>query len=636
MNLGATITDKGVQFRLYSAHAEAMELCLFHPDRRIPMMRNGDVWEVEVPGIGAGTEYAFRAHGPWQPDQGHWFNPDRLLLDPYAHEWTGPLKWSVALQPDAPEGGADDLPHCVVTAPRPPLPRGPETPWDRTVIYEANVRGLSMLADKVPSVFRGTFLGIASRPIIRHLKQLGVTAVELLPVQAFINDRFSTERGLTNYWGYQSLGYFAPDPRYGTLGEFRSMVRALHKAGIEVILDIVFNHTGEGDETGPSVMYRGLDNQSYYRMDGGRYLNDAGTGNTLDLTQPVVQRLVMDALRFWATQGVDGFRFDLATVLGRGAGGFSPRATIFDMIRQDPDLRDLKLIAEPWDMGEGGYRLGEFPAPFAEWNDRFRDDIRRLWRGDRVMGAVAARMTGSAEVFDHDRRAPWASINYVTSHDGFTLTDLVTYSQRHNDANGENGKDGKAENFSDNMGTEGPDEALDEARALRRRNMLATMMLAQGTPMILAGDETGNSQQGNNNTYAQDNPTGWVQWTKDPITSFVSRLIALRADMPLLRQGRFLHGEATASGRPNVAWHLPGGGEAGPQDWDDMAMLCMELNGEGEAAFIVLNPVRAAALSLPTGRDWQLVLDTTQPDADAPAWGLEAPAHSVLVFRHTD
>ncbi|MDB6453198.1 glycogen debranching protein GlgX [Falsirhodobacter sp. 20TX0035] len=626
MNLGATLTAHGVRFAVHSAHAEAMDLCLFDPEVVVPMERQGDVWVVEVAGLGAGTEYLFRAHGPWQPDQGHWFNPDRLLLDPYAQEWTGPLRWNARLQPDAPAAEAD-LPRCVVTSPRPPLSRGPQTPWDRTVVYEAHVRGLSMQHGKIPEAFRGTFLGIASKPVIKHLCRLGVTAVELLPVQAFIDDRFTLERGLSNYWGYQPIGYFLPDPRYGTLAEFRHMVRSLHKAGIEVILDIVFNHTGEADEAGPAVMYRGLDNASYYRMDGGAYRNEAGTGNTLDLTQPVVQRLVMDALRFWADQGVDGFRFDLAVTLGRGPDGFDPRAAIFDMIRQDPVLRDLKLIAEPWDVAD--YRLGQFPPPFAEWNDRFRDDVRRFWRGEKVAGAVASRLTGSAEVFDHGRRPAWSSVNYVTAHDGFTLTDLVSYAERHNDANGEGGRDGAGDNLSDNMGTEGPDPALDAARALRRRNLLATLMLSQGTPMILAGDEMGNSQNGNNNTYAQNNPTGWTDWRRDPLTDFVARLSALRHGTDLLRQPRFLHDDV-------VAWYLPDGREAAPGDWDAMTTLCMELQGEDEAVFVVLNPGPAVALTLPPGCDWQLVLDTTQPASDPPEWGVDAPAHSVLVFRHID
>lgn len=631
MNLGATLGPDGVRFAVFSANAYAMELCLYGPDRCIPMEREGDIWFVHVAGVGAGTEYMFRAQGPWQPDQGHRFDGDRLLLDPYAREWTSPLRWSEDLQAGAAPGT-----RCVVTGTRPPLPRMAPVPWDRTVIYEAHVRAMTMAGEKISSAFRGTFTGLASKPMIKHLSRLGVTTVELLPVQAFVDDRFVVERGLDNLWGYQTLGYFAPDPRYGSLSEFRSMVRKLNAAGIEVILDVVFNHTGEGDETGPTVMFRGLDNASYYRTKDGQYLNDAGTGNTLDLTRPVVQRLVMDALRFWAEQGVAGFRFDLATVLGRGPDGFDPRAAIFDMIRQDPVLRDLKLIAEPWDIGEGGYRLGQFPPPFAEWNDQFRDDIRRMWRGERVMGAIAARLTGSAELFDHDRRGAWSSINHVTAHDGFTLTDLVTYDRSHNEANGEDGRDGHRENFSDNMGTEGPDDTLTDIRALRRRNMLATLMLAQGTPMIRAGDEMGNSQWGNNNTYAQDNELGWVQWSKDPMIGFLSQLTAMRDGMPLLRQKQFLHGEADMSGRPDVVWRLPDGQVAHAHDWPEMTTLCMELNGEDEAAFVILNPGSAVPLTLPEGREWELVLDSTQPDAEQPDWGVEAPAHSVLVFRHID
>ncbi|WP_062762838.1 glycogen debranching protein GlgX [Falsirhodobacter sp. alg1] len=637
MNLGATITADGTQFAVFSAHAEHMDLCLFNPDRILPMTREGDIWSVTAPDVGAGDTYAFRAHGLYAPDRGYWFNSDRLLLDPYARELTGPLRWQPAFQPDAPHHPEVDMPRCVVRAPHAP-PRGrPNVPWNQTIIYEAHVRGLTMKNPKVPRAYRGTFEGIGSTPVIRHLKRLGVTTLQLLPVQAFIDDRFIVERGLSNYWGYQTLGYFAPDPRYGTPEQFRAMVRQLHKAGIELILDIVLNHTGEGDEHGPSLAFRGLDAPSYYRMSDGRLCNEACTGNTLDFDNPMVVRMAMDALRFWAGEmGVDGFRFDLATVLGRRPDGFSARAPLFDAIRQDPLLRDLKMIAEPWDMGPDGYQLGSFPPPFAEWNDKFRDDIRHFWRGDGSYGALAARLSGSAEVFDRDNRPATRSINYLTCHDGFTLTDVVSYAHRHNEANGEEGRDGHPENISDNMGMEGPDKGLKEVRALRRRNLLATLMLAQGTPMVMAGDEMGNTQYGNNNTYSQDNELGWVDWSADPMRAFLSKLAILRSDCPLLGYPRYRHGTVGANGRPDIAWLDADARPLKPDDWADLSLLTMELNDSRESLLAVFNQGAAHPLTLPYGRNWQLVLDTTQPDADQPNWGIEAPAHSVLVFRHID
>ncbi|WP_136682728.1 glycogen debranching protein GlgX [Falsirhodobacter xinxiangensis] len=615
--LGAVPGRSGTRFSVFSAAATQMELCIFTPDEvRTRMRREGDIWlaEAEAP---PGTEYGFRAHG-----EGPWFDPQKLLIDPYARALSAPLR------------DGDASARSVVCAHVSTEWQRPNTPWRDTVLYEAHVKGLTREAPGVRRRLRGTFRGMSSPAMLEHLRRLGVTAVELLPVQAFLDDRFSAARGLTNYWGYQTIGFFAPDPRYGTADDFRQMVRRFHGAGIEVILDVVYNHTGEGDETGPTIAFRGLDNDSYYRMDGARYQNDAGTGNTLDLTHPMVLRMVMDSLRFWVTEmGVDGFRFDLATVLGRTKRGFEPDAGFFAALMQDPVLRGAKLIAEPWDIGPGGYRLGQFPAPFAEWNDRFRDDLRRVWRGDAgMMPSLAKRLLGSAERFDHDRRGAWSSVNFPTSHDGFTLADLVSYSRRHNDANGEDGRDGHGENFSDNMGTEGPDPTLADARALRRRNLIACLMLSQGTPMLLAGDEMGNSQGGNNNAYAQDNPVGWVQWRDDPMVDFVARLTALRGAHPLLRQECFLHGEC-AGLHPNVIWRRHDGSVPAPGDWPQLASLGMELHGGGERSiYVFINPGGTVPLVLPDSCGWELLLDTTRPGADMPLMGLEAPAHSVLVF----
>ncbi|MDH2326157.1 glycogen debranching protein GlgX [Cereibacter sp. SYSU M97828] len=614
--LGAVPGRSGTRFAVFSAGATRMELCLFTPqETRIEMLRDGDIWTTEAVAP-PGTEYGYRASG-----EGRWFDPDNLLIDPYARALSAPLR--------------DGSPaRSVVCAPVATDWQRPCTPWRDTVLYEAHVKGLTQEAPGIRKRLRGTFRGMSSPAMLDHLRRLGVTAVELLPVQAFVDDRFAAARGLSNFWGYQTIGFFTPDPRYGTPEDFRQMVRRFHRAGIEVILDVVYNHTGEGDQTGPTIAFRGLDNDSYYRMDGARYLNDAGTGNTLDLTHPMVLRMVMDSLRFWAQEmGVDGFRFDLATVLGRTPHGFDRDAGFFAALLQDPVLREVKLIAEPWDIGDGGYQLGQFPAPFAEWNDRFRDDLRRLWRGDDgMMPSLATRLLGSAERFDHDRRGAWSSVNFLTSHDGFTLADLTSYSQRHNEANGEDGRDGHGENHSDNMGTEGPDPALEDARALRRRNLLACLMLSQGTPMLLAGDEMGNSQGGNNNAYAQDNPVGWVQWRDDPMVDFVARLTALRRAHPLLRQGRFLHGES-AGRHPNVIWRRHDGAEPLPGDWPQLSSLGMELHGEGERSiYVFVNPGGAVPLTLPDSCGWKLLLDTTRPGADAPLLGLEAPAHSVLVF----
>ena len=672
--MGATLTGDGVNFAVFSAHAELIELCLFSPDgrkelARLPIRdRDGDIWHIHVGGLTAGAVYGFRAFGPYDPERGHRFNPHKLLLDPYARALEGRLKWSDALMGYKIGTARGDLsydtrdsafavPKAVVTDPSFGWGNDdhPRTARTDSLIYEAHVRGLTMRHPGVPQGLRGTYLGLASDAVIDHMLKLGVTAVELLPVQAFIDERFVVTRGLRNYWGYNTIGFFAPEPRYmgkGGLWEFQTMVRRLHSAGIEVILDVVYNHTGEGDQWGPTLSFRGLDNASYYRLaDGGRnYVNDTGTGNTLNLTHPMVLRMVMDSLRYWVEVAhVDGFRFDLATVLGREAQGFDPNGGFFDAIRQDPVLSRVKLIAEPWDIGPGGYQLGAYPHPFQEWNDRFRDGVRRFWRGDVAMTRdLAARLLGSAERFDHSGRSAGSSINFLTSHDGFTLQDLVSFTVKRNWDNGEDNRDGHSENHSDNLGVEGPTNvpAVLAARALRKRNLLATLMLSQGVPMLLAGDEIGQTQGGNNNAYAQDNEISWIDWANadQALAGFVARLAALRKAHPVLHQRRFLHARARPSdGLRDVIWRRPDGSEPSPQDWHDPAFrcLCVELRMAAEggdpgsgAVLAVFNCGGATALRLPdTAPRWELILDTTRPDLTEGPAPQEVPAQSVLLLR---
>lgn len=672
--MGASFTGDGVNFAVFSAHAEMIELCLFSPDgrkelARLPIReRDGDIWHIHVGGLTLGTVYGFRAHGPYAPEQGHRFNPHKLLLDPYARALEGRLKWSDAVMGykiGSPRGdlsydtrdSAFAVPKAVVTDPSFSWgnDQAPRTPRSDTVIYEAHVKGLTALHPGIDKQLRGTYLGLCSDPVIEHLHRLGVTAIELMPVQAFVDDRFLVAKGLRNYWGYNTLAFFAPEPRYmskGALWEFQTMVRRFHAAGIEVILDVVYNHTAEGDEWGPTLSFRGLDNASYYRLAGGgrHYVNDAGTGNTLNLTHPMVLRMVMDSLRYWVEVAhVDGFRFDLATALGREAHGFDPNGGFFDAIRQDPTLSRVKLIAEPWDIGPGGYQLGGYPHPFHEWNDKFRDGLRRFWKGDAGMTRdLAARLLGSAERFDHSGKAATSSINFITSHDGFTLDDLVSFTIKRNFANGEDNRDGHSENHSDNLGVEGPtaDRKVQAARALRKRNLLATLMIAQGVPMLLMGDEIGHGQGGNNNAYAQDNEVSWIDWTKPDtaLLAFVGRLSALRKALPVLRQRRFLHArQRPADQTPDVIWRRANGTVPQSEEWHDPSFrcLCVELrmaakggDPSREAVFAVFNAGPATALHLPdTAPRWELVLDTTRPDLTSGPVVTEAPAQSVLLFR---
>jgi glycogen operon protein len=652
--LGATVTDDGVNFAVFSAHATRMTLCLFDADGRETRVdlpeREGDVWHGHLAGIRPGQLYGYRAHGPYRPDEGHRFNPYKLLLDPYARRIAGQIEWHDVLYGYTYGSASKDLafdsrnsaaamPRAVVEDTAFPLVTNrPRTPLTDTVIYEAHVKGLTQLHPEVRA--KGTFSGLAEAPILDHLTRLGVTAIELLPVHAFLDDRFLVDKGLTNYWGYQSLGFFAPEPRYmpdGRIADFRHMVDRFHGAGIEVLLDVVYNHTGEGDELGPTLIFRGLDNRSYYRLQHNPryYVNDTGTGNTLNLEHPMVLRMVMDSLRYWVeVMGVDGFRFDLCATLGRTGTGFHRDAPFFQAIRQDPVLSRVKLIAEPWDIGPGGYQLGAFPPPFLEWNDRFRDGVRRFWRGDPGRSPdLAERITGSARQFDHSGRLATSSVNLVTSHDGFTLTDVVSYSERNNHANGENGQDGHHENYSDSMGQDGPTDepAILAARARRKRNMMATLLLSQGTPMILGGDEIGRTQGGNNNAYNQDNAISWVDWDRADrdFLAFTARMVAFRKAHPILRQKLFLHSrERATDGLEDLFWWREDGQPMRTTDWIDPGrrLVAVEMRTASAtpgyatldaALFMVLNAGGAATVTLPEppeGQVWSLRIDTARPD----------------------
>jgi isoamylase len=672
--MGATVDVGGVNFAVFSANAHLIELCLFSDDgrkevARLPFVeRDGDIWHMRVEGMMPGQRYGLRAYGPYAPEEGHRFNPHKLLMDPYARAYDGRLKWSDALMGYRIGSSRADIsydtrdsafavPKSVVVEDHSEWGREqlPQRPWTDTVIYEAHVKGLTARHPKVLATARGRYAGLASPAMIDHYQRLGITAIELLPVQAFFDDRFLVARGLTNYWGYNTMGFFAPEPRYcgrNALAEFRDMVRRLHEAGIEVILDVVYNHTGEGDEFGPTLSFRGLDNRSYYRLaQGGRYyVNDSGTGNSLNINHPMVLRMVMDSLRYWVQQcHVDGFRFDLATSLGREPHGFDLGAGFFDAIRQDPVLSRVKLIAEPWDIGPGGYQLGGYPFPFAEWNDRFRDGVRRFWRGDAGLTPdLAKRLLGTADNFDHDGRPATSSVNFLTAHDGFTLQDLVSFTVKRNLANGEDNRDGHSENHSDNLGIEGAttDPLITAARALRKRNLLATLFLSQGTPMLLAGDEVGHTQAGNNNAYAQDNETTWIDWAKADadLTAFVARLTALRAAHPVLRQKHFLHGGIRAHDTvPDVIWRRPDGKTPESSQWHDSNFRCLGVElrmsprapAHGDVVYAVFNMGPEQPLTLPdTAPAWRCVLNTTKPQAaeEPVKSGMILPANAVLVF----
>ncbi len=664
--LGATWDGEGVNFALFSEHAERVELCLF--DRRgrreierIPMRRRtNQVWHCYLPEARPGLLYGYRVHGPYAPDDGHPFNPNKLLLDPYAKDIVGPVLWSDALFGYRIGSGAQDpvmdrrnsargMPKCRVIDPAFTWgeDRPPRTPWHDTIIYELHVKGFTARHPEIAPSLRGTYAGLATAPAIDHLRHLGVTAVELMPVHAFIDDRRLVEKGLRNYWGYNSIGFFAPDARYaasGYIGEFKTMVKTLHSAGIEVILDVVYNHTAEGNHLGPTLSLRGIDNASYYRLvseDRRHYMDYTGCGNTLNMMHPRVLQLIMDSLRYWVLEmHVDGFRFDLASALARELHAVDRLGAFFDIIHQDPVLSQVKLIAEPWDLGEGGYQVGNFPIGWTEWNGRYRDAVRTYWKGDGgMLGELASRLTGSSDLYEHSGRRPYASINFVTCHDGYTLRDLVSYEHKHNEANLEENRDGENDNRSWNCGVEGRTQNR-HIRALRdrqKRNLLATLLLSQGVPMLLAGDEIGRTQQGNNNAYCQDNELSWIDWEsarqEHELLAFVRKLIRLRKHHPVFRRRCFFEGRiVNGSGAKDLTWLTSAGLEMTGDDWrrPDLRNLGLLLAGDGlieedprgrpvrdDNLLLLLNSgAEEIAFSIPRTPPyarWQVLVDTAFP-----------------------
>ncbi|MER5473277.1 glycogen debranching protein GlgX [Streptomyces sp. NPDC002685] len=597
--LGATYDGEGTNFALFTEVAERVDLVLIDAlgdVRTVPLTEvDGFVWHCYLPGVGPGQRYGYRVHGPWDPAAGHRCNPAKLLLDPYATAVDGQADNDPSLFERDPGGPspADSAGHTLLGVVTDPAfdwgdDRQPLRPYAETVIYEAHVRGLTRTHPDVPAELRGTYAGLAHPAVVGHLTSLGVTAVELMPVHQFVQDGFLRDRGLSNHWGYNTIGFFAPHNAYaahGTRGqqvaEFKSMVKALHAAGLEVILDVVYNHTAEGNENGPTLSFRGIDNASYYRLvegDPAHYYDTTGTGNSLLMRHPNVLQLIMDSLRYWVTEmHVDGFRFDLAATLARQFHEVDRLSAFFDLIQQDPVVGRVKLIAEPWDVGDGGYQVGNFPPLWSEWNGKYRDSVRDFWRsGDHTLGEFASRLTGSSDLYQHDRRRPRASINFVTAHDGFTLRDLVSYNDKHNEANGEDNRDGESVNRSWNCGTEGPtdDEGILELRARRQRTFLATLLLSQGIPMLSHGDELGRTQRGNNNAYCQDNEVSWIDWRlsgeQRELMEFTRRAIALRAAHPVLRRRRFFLGDTTTHEHqplPDLVWLRPDAVEMTDDDW---------------------------------------------------------------------
>ncbi|GMV63465.1 MAG: glycogen operon protein GlgX homolog [Parvibaculum sp.] len=665
--LGPTCDGKGINFALFSANAEKVELCLFDDkgEREVERLAlpeyTDEVWHGRLPGARPGLLYGYRVHGPYDPLNGHRFNANKLLVDPYARELSGTLEWSdlncgytvgdarADLSFDT-RDNASLMPKCRVTGAVPDrhaASRRPNTPWHMTAIYELHVRGYTKRHPDVPTHLRGTIAGLARPEILRHLRDLGATAVELLPIHPVAVDRRLAAHGLPNYWGYNSFNYFAVEPRYlasGHLDEFRRAVDAFHEAGIEVILDVVYNHTGEGGELGPTLSFRGIDNASYYCLanDRRRYLDVTGCQNSLNVSHPRVLQMVMDSLRYWAGEmHVDGFRFDLAVALARENHHFSGDATFLAAVAQDPILAKTKLIAEPWDLGADGYKLGSFPPGWAEWNDRFRDSVRKFWRGDRHMiGDLAFRLTGSSDIFRTRGRKLWSSVNFITAHDGFTLEDLVSHQKKHNAANLENDADGTDNNLSWNCGVEGPtlDPAILALRQRQKRNMMATLLLSQGVPMLLAGDELGHTQNGNNNPYCQDNETSWLDWENrspadEEFLRFIRELLRIRTGHPAFHRQHFFHGEhINGDGTKDITWLAREGREMTARDWHDMQSRCLgfHLNGKWKAGsvaaeeklpekdFIVLLNADEDEVSfrLPEatlGPRWRPIVDTARP-----------------------
>ncbi len=614
--LGATWDGEGVNFALFSEHAEKVELCFFDAAgrrevQRITMKeRTEQIWHCYLPEARPGLLYGYRVYGPYKPEEGHRFNPHKLLLDPYARNIVGSLRWSDALfgyqignkREDLSfdrRDSAGGMPKCKVIDPAFTWgeDRRPKIPWDDMVIYELHVRGFTMQHPDVPPALRGTYAGLTTAPVVDYLRRLGVTTVELMPVHSFVDDRYLVQKGLSNYWGYNTIGFFAPEARYsasGKVAEFKTMVKTLHSAGIEVILDVVYNHTAEGNHMGPTLSFRGIDNASYYRLvpDNPRYYNDyTGCGNTLNMQHPRSLQLIMDSLRYWVTEmHVDGFRFDLASALARELHEVDRLGAFFDIIRQDPVLSQVKLIAEPWDLGEGGYQVGNFPIGWAEWNDKYRDTMRAYWKGDGgIIHEFATRLTGSSDLYGRGGRRPYSSINFIASHDGFTLHDLVSYNEKHNEANGEDNRDGHDHNLSWNCGVEGPtdDPQIKALREQQKRNMLATLFFSQGVPMLLAGDERGRTQRGNNNAYCQDNEISWLDWNEAPereqLFEFTRRLIALRRAHPVFRRREFFQGRPIQGGAKDIVWLKPDGTEMSDEEWHHEFARCLGVYVSGQA-----------------------------------------------------
>lgn len=684
--LGAHWDGKGTNFALFSANATKVEICLFEDGQEtriaLPEYTN-EVFHGYLPDVGPGAFYGYRVHGPYEPANGHRFNPNKLLLDPYARAHAGELKWDPAVFGYKMESGDDTtfderdsapfMPKCVVVdagfdwegeAGRTPVP------WDQTIIYEVHVKGFTKTHPGVDEKIRGTYAGFGSDAAVAHIKSLGVTSVELLPIHTFVNDDYLLEKKLVNYWGYNTIGFFAPDPRYASdvpnsLREFKEMVSSLHAHGLEVILDVVYNHTAEGSELGPTLSFKGIDNASYYRLmpDQKRYyINDTGTGNTVNLSHARVIQMVTDSLRYWSGEmHIDGFRFDLGTILAREVHGFDEQSGFLKAVDQDPLLTTVKLIAEPWDIGPGGYQVGSFPPGWAEWNDKFRDTIRDFWRGEATVAAIAPRLTASADLFHHKGRRAWASVNFVTAHDGFTLNDWASYNDKHNDANGEDNKDGNSSNRSWNCGVEGPtdDPAILALRGRQQRNMLATLLFAQGTPMLLGGDEFGRTQNGNNNAYCQDSEISWFDWNlteqgKQQL-DFTRRLTEIVRRYPVLHRSRFMTGQLDPQlDVCDLTWINANGKKMEDEQWQNATMKCfgMLLDGraqrtgiskqaEDETMLLVINAFEDAVgftfPETPGGTAWDLVIDTNIPESHAAEQfpfgdSYEVTARSLLLF----
>ena len=689
--LGATFDGNGTNFALFSEGAERVELCLIAEDGTETCVEftevDAYVWHAYLPGVQPGQRYGYRVHGPWDPSKGLRFNPSKLLLDPYAKATTGDIRWGQSLfsypfgDPDGrnDDDSAADMMHGVVVNPFFDWTgdNAPRIPYKDTVIYEAHVKGLTQLHPEVPENLRGTYGGLAHPAVIAHLQKLGITAIELMPVHQFVNDSTLQEKGLSNYWGYNTIGFFAPHAGYAAadgpgqqVQEFKGMVRALHAAGIEVILDVVYNHTAEGNHLGPTLSMRGIDNAAYYRLvedDARFYMDYTGTGNSLNVRTPHTLQLIMDSLRYWVLEmHVDGFRFDLAATLAREFYEVDKLSSFFELVQQDPVISQVKLIAEPWDIGPGGYQVGGFPPQWTEWNGKYRDTVRDFWRGEpATLGEFASRITGSADLYQQDGRRPVASINFVTAHDGFTLRDLVSYDGKHNQANGENGADGESHNRSWNSGVEGDteDAGILALRARRQRNILATLLLSQGVPMLLHGDELGRTQQGNNNVYAHDSELSWVDWaTADKaLVEFTAALIRLRREHPTFRRARFFDGRPVRRGAqgdpwPDLEWLRPSGELMEPGDWEAGfgKAIGMFLNGNGihgrgprgerivDRSFLIWFSADAADLPVVIpeifdGMTWDVVVDTSAEDVDAAPLGagdtLTLTPHSLVVLR---